>query len=195
MGVEVAFHTTVGDQHDDLVAAFRLATERASIILVTGGLGPTADDLTRATLAEAAGVQLEFHAEVVDHIQKMFTRYSKEMPERNKVQAWFPVGAHVIENPEGTAPGIELKIQNNGIGSQLFALPGVPAEMKQMWIDSVRPAIQALLGDEQVIHHHVIHCFGVGESQTEAMLPDMIARDRLPLVGITASSATISLSQ
>ena len=110
------------------------------------------------------------------------------------IQAQFPCGAIVIDNPEGTAPGIELTIQSNGDNPcRIFALPGVPAEMKQMWNATVGPAIQKMTGEDRVIHHHILHCFGVGESQTELMLPEMTRRGRTPRVGITASRATISL--
>ncbi len=194
LGVEVAFHTTVGDNHDDNVAAFRIAAERADIVVATGGLGPTADDLTRQAIAEAAKVGLELHAEAIEHIRRIFARYSREMPESNKIQAYFPVGSRVIDNPEGTAPGIDFDFpRKEKSACRIFALPGVPAEMKQMWAATVGPTIRSLTGEGHVIHHHVLNCFGVGESEVESMLPNMIARDRNPRVGITASFATISL--
>ena len=194
LGVEVAFHTTVGDNHADNVAAFRLAVERADMVVATGGLGPTADDLTRQSIAEAANVELELHTESIEHIRNIFARYSREMPESNEIQAYFPVGSRVINNPEGTAPGINFDFpRENRTACRIFALPGVPAEMKHMWTATVGPAIHNMTGETQLIHHHVLNCFGVGESEVESMLPDMIARHRNPRVGITASSATISL--
>jgi nicotinamide-nucleotide amidase len=194
LGVPVAFHTTVGDDLADNVAAFRIAVERAEIVVATGGLGPTADDLTRQAIAEAAQVELELHAESIEHIREIFARYSREMPESNRIQAYFPAGSRVIANPEGTAPGIDFDFpREDRIASRVFALPGVPAEMKQMWDATVGPAIRGMTGEEQIIHHHVLNCFGAGESELESMLPNMIARDRNPRVGITASFATISL--
>ncbi len=194
LGVEVAFHTTVGDVHQDNVNVFRTAANRVDIIVSTGGLGPTADDLTREAIAVSGEVELDFRPEVVDHIRQVFARYSREMPESNIVQAYFPAGSTIIDNPEGTAPGIDFTFRVAGkIKSRVFALPGVPAEMKQMWFATVGSEIQKMTGETRVIHHHVLHCFGVGESQAESMLPDMILRGREPKVGITASAATISL--
>ena len=196
LGIEVAFHTTVGDDLEDNTNVFRIASERAKLVLVTGGLGPTADDLTRQAIADAAKVELVFHEETLEHIQEIFRRFGREMPENNRIQAYFPKGARVIDNPEGTAPGIDFDFPVDdvqGHSCRVFALPGVPAEMKQMWEFTVCPAIHVVLGESKIIHHHVIHCFGVGESQTEKMLPDLIRRGREPRVGITASAATISL--
>ena len=117
------------------------------------------------------------------------------MPERNAVQALFPRGSRVIPNPHGTAPGIDLEVPRPGRSpSRIFALPGVPAEMQEMWEQSVRPAIEAQMGDtRRCLQHRCIKCFGVGESDLEAMLPDLIRRGREPQVGITVSRATISL--
>ena len=193
LGIEVAFHSTVGDDLQDNIDVFRIATHRADFVVCTGGLGPTADDLTRQAIAQMAGLELEFHRDVVHHIEKIFRRHSREMPESNRIQAYFPAGSQVIHNPEGTAPGIDLQVKNEHRSCRIFALPGVPYEMKQMWTESVLPAISQQMGQTGVIHHHVIHCFGTGESQTEGMLPDLIQRGRDPRVGITASLATISL--
>jgi len=110
------------------------------------------------------------------------------------VQAQFPQASKPISNPHGTAPGIDIAIPRPGRQpARIFALPGVPAEMKEMWAASVAPAIQDVLGVRKVIAHYRIKCFGVGESDLEAMLPDLIARQRYPLVGITVSQATITL--
>ena len=194
LGIEVAFHTTVGDDLQDNVLAFRTAAQRASFIVTTGGLGPTADDLTRFAIAEFAQVELIEKPEIVDHIREMFNRFGREMPDSNIVQAQFPEGSNVIVNPEGTAPGIDFVVgEASEHECRIFALPGVPAEMKQMWMDSVEPAIQKATGLDRVIHHHVLHCFGVGESHAEMMLPELTRRGREPRVGITASKATISL--
>jgi nicotinamide-nucleotide amidase len=110
------------------------------------------------------------------------------------VQALFPQGSWPIHNPHGTAPGIDIAIARGPRpAARVFALPGVPAEMKEMWSASVAPAIQDLLGEKRIIVHRQIKCFGVGESDLEAMLPDLIARQRYPLVGITVHQATITL--
>ncbi len=194
IGVPVAFHTTVGDRLADNVLVFRQACERADIVVATGGLGPTADDLTRQALANLAGVPLVQDDASLAHIKALFARRKREMPPNNLIQAQFPQGSKPIHNPNGSAPGIDIAIPRAvGKPARIFALPGVPAEMTEMWTATVGPAIQDLLGVRKVIAHHRIKCFGVGESDLEAMLPDLIARDRYPLVGITVHQATITL--
>jgi nicotinamide-nucleotide amidase len=193
-GVPVAFHTTVGDQLADNVLVFRQACERADIVVATGGLGPTADDLTREALASVAGVSLVQDDASLAHIKALFARRKREMPPANVVQAQFPEGSRPIHNPNGSAPGIDISIPRAvGNPARVFALPGVPAEMKEMWAATVAPAIQDHIGIKKVIAHYRIKCFGVGESDLEAMLPDIIARNRYPIVGITVSQATITL--
>jgi nicotinamide-nucleotide amidase len=189
LGVPVAFHTTVGDVLADNVEVFRRAAERAEIVVASGGLGPTADDLTRHALTQVAGVELVLDEAALAHIKALFARRKREMPPANEIQAMFPRGSRVIDNPHGSAPGIDMEIAR----SRVFALPGVPAEMKEMWATSVSPAIRQHLGITKTICHYRIKCFGVGESDLEAMLPDLIARQRYPLVGITVSQATITL--
>lgn len=194
IGVPVAFHTTVGDTLADNVLVFRQACERAEIVVATGGLGPTADDLTRHALAQLAGVPLVQDDASLEHIKALFSRRKREMPQTNLIQAQFPQGSNPIPNPHGSAPGIDMAIPRAaGEPARIFCLPGVPAEMKEMWSASVSPAIQSLLGVKRVIAHYRIKCFGVGESDLEAMLPDLIARNRYPLVGITVHQATITL--
>src|SRR5881392_2895785 len=143
IGVLVAFHTTVGDQLADNVLVFRQACERADIVVVTGGLGPTADDLTRQALADVVGVELVQDDVSLAHIKSLFARRKREMPASNIIQAQFPRGSKPIHNPNGSAPGIDIAIPRAvGQPVRVFALPGVPAEMKEMWAATVGPAIQ-----------------------------------------------------
>ncbi|MBC7855468.1 MAG: CinA family nicotinamide mononucleotide deamidase-related protein [Pirellulaceae bacterium] len=197
LGVTVMFHSTVADDLAANVLVFRQACERADLVIASGGLGPTADDLTRQAIADMAGVDLVQDDASLAHIQAMFARRKREMPSSNNIQAMFPRGARPIHNPHGTAPGIDFTLVRPGLESaRIFALPGVPAEMKEMWQESVRPEIQKLQetrGAPKVIVHHRIKCFGVGESDLEGMLPDLIRRGRSPSVGITVSQATITL--
>ena len=194
IGIPVAFHTTVGDDLENNIAVFRTAIDRAEIVVATGGLGPTADDLTRDAIAAAAGVELDEDDAALAHIRNLFARRKREMPERNKLQAQFPRGSRVVPNPDGTAPGIDLTVPRScGPPCRVIALPGVPAEMFAMWNETVAPALTAGQSEKRVICHRRIKCFGVGESDLEAMLPDMIRRKREPLVGITVSGATITL--
>ncbi len=105
LGVSTVFHTTVGDTLADNIDAFRTAARRADIVISTGGLGPTADDLTREALAEAFDCPLEFRQAAMDHIESLFAKRKRPMPERNRVQAMFPRSSLDVPNPHGTAPG------------------------------------------------------------------------------------------
>lgn len=194
LGAQVLYHTTVADDLAANVQVFRQAAERADLVISTGGLGPTADDLTRDALAAAAGVELVLDETALANIESLFARRRRPMPERNRLQAMFPRGSRVIPNPAGTAPGIDLEIVRPGKSpARVFALPGVPAEVHEMWRDTVAPAIATMMGKSRVIRHKQIKCFGVGESDLEQMLPDLIRRGRDPQVGITVHGATITL--
>jgi nicotinamide-nucleotide amidase len=115
------------------------------------------------------------------------------MPETNRRQALFPRGSGIIPNPDGTAPGIDVTVDVAGHRARIFALPGVPAEMRTMWRGTVESAILGMLPERATIVQRRIKCFGAGESAIEAMLPDIVQRGRDPLVGITAHEATITL--
>ncbi len=195
LGLRVLFHSTVGDDLHANVRVFQEAFDRADLICCTGGLGPTADDLTRQALAQATNTDLVLDEASLAHIRALFSRRKRPMPEKNEIQAMFPAGSRVVPNPHGSAPGIDMEIPRAGRSpSRLFALPGVPAEMREMWQQTVAPALASIPGAKrQVIRHRCIKCFGVGESDLEKMLPDLIRRGREPSVGITVSRATITL--
>ncbi len=192
LGIHVLYHTTVGDELEAMVQVFRQAFGRSDVIVTTGGLGPTADDLTREALAKAAGRKLVMDPHALEHIRELFARRKREMPKTNEVQALFPEGSRVVHNPHGTAPGIDIEVSRCAAAPcRLFALPGVPAEMKEMWHGTLVHELRKIGAGRQVIKHRRIKCFGAGESQMEAMLPDLIRRGREPRVGINASQATI----
>ena len=201
LGITVHFHSTVGDDLEENLDVFRSAVRRTELVLITGGLGPTQDDLTRDVLAELAGVELEFHEPSYKHIKQLFAQRQREMPERNRVQALFPKGSQPLDNPQGTAPGVwmtlplEKELHTVPLCT-VFAMPGVPSEMKIMFKNEVSPRIKQLPGyssNEAFVLHRRIHCFGLGESTLEEKLFDLTRRGNIPEVGITVSQATITL--
>jgi nicotinamide-nucleotide amidase len=192
LGIHVLYHATVGDEVDAMVQVFQQAFRRSDVIVTTGGLGPTADDLTRQALAKATGRKLVLDPHALEHIRELFSRRKRPMPKRNEVQAFLPEGSRVVHNPNGTAPGIDIEVARPGAApSRLFALPGVPAEMKEMWYQTLAHELRKIGAGQKVIKHRRIKCFGVGESQMEAMLGGLVHGGRDPRVGINASQATI----
>ncbi|MCL2004903.1 MAG: molybdopterin-binding protein [Planctomycetaceae bacterium] len=208
LGVSVLYHTAVGDELESMVHVLQIAMNRADIVITTGGLGPTADDLTRQAFADAVGVPLLENAESRQHLEEIYARRGTEIPPNARTQMFLPKGASPIRNPNGTAPGIDLTVKRPVAGDaanapthtdfvRLLAYPGVPAEMVEMWNDTGRQTILALhrqlKGEQHTIKDRLIHSFGLGESVVENMLSGLVARDHIPKVGITATQGTITL--
>jgi nicotinamide-nucleotide amidase len=188
IGVPVVSTYTIGDEMDAIVRVLGLAAADADLVIVTGGLGPTDDDLTRQAFAEFLGVELELHQDSLAAIKERFHTHGWEMPARNVIQAHVPRGAQPLANAWGTAPGIAAE---KG-GKLLFALPGVPGEMRHMLEASVLPLVR-MRAQGQAIAVRRLRCFGAGESTIAEMLGEAMRRGRNPLVNCTASIGIITL--
>ena len=141
-GLDHYHQAVVGDNRARMVEAIRLACSRADALIITGGIGPTKDDVTREALADAAGVPLLFDDAFAEWLRRYWEARGREMPDSNLRQAQYPDGAELIANPKGTAPGLRIEID----GTWIFALPGVPAEMIPMLEDDVLPFLQRQAG-------------------------------------------------
>jgi nicotinamide-nucleotide amidase len=162
-GIASHFHQHVGDNHERMVLAFRTALARSDAVIVCGGLGPTQDDITRAALAEVMNVALVRDAEVVEAIRRMFVSRGREMPDNNLMQADVPVGATLITQTRGTAPGLICPV---GL-KVVYAVPGVPYEMSDMFERAILPDLLArerASGTTSVIMSRVLRTWGASES-------------------------------
>jgi len=171
---------TVPDEIPKIVRALGLACEDADIVLVTGGLGPTDDDLTRQAFADFMGVELVINEHLLQQIDSFFERRNLKMAHINRIQACIPQGAMGLENGLGTAPGILAEFK----GKLLVAMPGVPSEMKSMFEEHVCEKIRQLTKGQAVCIKK-LKCFGTGESNIAQMLGDMMQRQRNPLLNCT----------
>jgi len=187
-GVPVASAYTVGDDVDLIVRALKLAALDADIVLATGGLGPTDDDVTRQAFAEFLGVELQLRAELLDKLEDFFARRGLEMPEKNRIQAHIPAGATPLPNNRGTAPGIMAETD----GKVFAALPGVPSEMKQMFSESVLPQLEQLTSGQAVVVQR-LKCYGADESAIAEMVGPLMQRGRNPLINCTVKHGEITL--
>jgi len=189
IGIPVVSSYTIGDEIDSILRSFGFASSDAEVIIATGGLGPTDDDLTRQALAKFLGAELQLQDELLWAIQEFFTRRNRQMPSKNKIQAYIPAGAKALTNNLGTAPGIRGELA----GKLLFALPGVPSEMKQMFEESVLPELQGFASG-QVVVIRKLRCFGTGESNVAELIGPLMQRGRNPLINCTASCGVITLT-
>ena len=188
VGVPVVGTYAVRDEIGAIRRALKLAAGEAEFVLISGGLGPTDDDLTRQALAEFLGVELVLHDDLLAKLRQFFDRRGVAMTQNNAIQAQAPAGARAIDNEVGTAPGIEAEKN----GALLFAMPGVPNEMEHMMETSVLPRVRAMAGAQAVVARR-LKCFGAGESTIAAMIGDAMRRGRDPLVNCTVSAGVITL--
>lgn len=176
-GIDSHFQTKVGDNLERIVSCIRLGLERSDAVILCGGLGPTQDDITREAIAEAMGVALARHPEIGDRIRAMFTARGRDMPENNLRQADVPEGASLIAQMPGTAPGLVCPVNDK----VLYAVPGVPHEMREMLTGTVIPDLQKRAGVTAVISSRVLRTWGHSESGLAEMLAGRI--DELDALG------------
>jgi nicotinamide-nucleotide amidase len=185
-GIPADWHLTVGDDRPAIAEAVATAAGRASVVVVTGGLGPTGDDLTREALADALGRKLMLDEPSAERIDEFFRRRGRRMAETNRRQAMVPEGAEALPNALGTAPGIAALLGE----ADVYVLPGVPQEMRRMFAESVAPRLG---GGEAVVLHRTLHTFGTGESDVGAVIADLMEPGRAVHVGTTASAGLVSV--
>jgi nicotinamide-nucleotide amidase len=193
MGVPTLRHVTIADELGPITHAIADAARDADLVVITGGLGPTEDDLTRQALADALGWPLDEDPDAIATLRRWFDDRGRPMPDRNRTQALVPRGAEPIPNPRGTAPGIRASLHD----ADVFAVPGVPREMRGMVEDAVLPHVARRLADAgvtRVIRTTKLNTFGAGESTVAEMLgPELMHRDRNPKVGTTVADGYCSV--
>ncbi len=190
IGVTTRFRTSVGDRLEEINQVIRNGVERCEMVITTGGLGPTLDDLTREAIAQVAGVKLEFKQDLMDLIEEYFERAGYKMPGNNRKQAYVPAGSEVILNPVGTAPCFITEAN----GKPIICLPGVPRELGYLWDREVSPWIRKRfrLSDHKVTYR-VLKVAGLSESKVDGLIVDLMGVGKNPEVGLLASPGEIKI--
>jgi len=186
LGIASYYRDTVGDNNERLDGTLRLAASRTDVIVCTGGLGPTADDITSAAIARVFDAPLEMNEEGKRHIESFFTRFARPLADKQYKQAMLPRGSTIVPNPVGTAPGFIL---DKG-GKTVIALPGPPHEMQPMWRDTVEPYLRRLSGE--VIFSRTLRFCGIGEAALETDLQDLMENSN-PTVAPYAKLAEVHI--
>ena len=190
IGINVQFHTTVGDNYTQIKDVLSQALKRTDIVITTGGLGPTEDDLTREVIADLMDSPLMFKEELMDQIESIFKSFGYSMPENNRKQAFIPDGAIPIPNKVGTAPGFIMEKESKLI----ISLPGVPKELKYLLNKEVVPHLKKRLHlNQELITSRVLKVTGMGESKVDSQIKDLINPNANPTVGLLASPGDISI--
>ncbi len=181
IGVNVYYLTTVGDNKERIAAAIRTALARSDVVITTGGLGPTVDDMTREGVALATNRPLEFRPDLFEQIRERFEQLGAPMSENNRVQAYIPAGAIPLTNRLGTAPCFIVETEQGTV----ISLPGVPREMKDMLAQSVIPYLRERTGGKGIIKARVLRHAGIGEGLIAAQIADLETWSN-PTVGLAA---------
>ena len=187
LGIGCYYQSVVGDNARRLEESIKLALSRADMVITTGGLGPTFDDITKETVAAYFGLEMELHQPSYDHIKSLFERIGRAFTKNNEKQAYMPKGATVFENNRGTAPGLAIE----GKGKIAIMLPGPPFEMNSMFTEKVRPFLQARA--DQTFISRTIHLFGTGESAVESVLHDAMVARTNPTIAPLAKMGEVQL--
>ena len=189
-GIELVQTSTVGDDLQRMKEVIKEATDRSHIVITTGGIGPTEDDLTRQAVAEVFERPLVFQPHLMEQIEALFKKRGFRMAESNRKQAYIPEGSVPIENPKGTAPGFIVEYAKGSI----ISIPGVPLEMEYLMENTVIPYLRRRFDiKHQVIQYKVLRACGLGESAIGLQIKDLMARDRNPSVGTLASIGDIRI--
>ena len=178
LGINVYRHTAVGDNPERLKAALRSAIDTCDLVITSGGLGPTYDDLTKETVADSFGLELQMHQHSLDRIKEYFARTGRVMTKNNEKQAMMPVGAHVFDNDYGTAPALAVCDEQNN--KTVIMLPGPPSELIPLFHHKVAPFLRE--HSKFVIVSKNIHIFGLGESAVEEKIKDIMTSSVNPTV-------------
>lgn len=186
IGVDVLHHQVVGDNVGRVAAAVRLALGRAGVVVLTGGLGPTGDDVTREGIAEALELRLVYHREIEEFLREKFRRFGRDMPASNLRQCEVPEGARYVLPERGTAPGLVVERD----GRRVYAVPGVPAEMREMLHGTILPELRRLAG-ASTIASRTIKAAGMPEAQVAELLEDLFDSLEGPTVAYLAGSGEV----
>ncbi|WLR53367.1 competence/damage-inducible protein A [Mesobacillus subterraneus] len=189
LGINVFYHTVVGDNPDRLKNAMGIARERADLIIFTGGLGPTKDDLTKDTIAGQLGKQLVLDEEAMRSIELYFEKTNRIMTENNRKQALVIEGSAVLKNEHGMAPGMFLATADN----KFMLLPGPPSEMEPMFLKYGQPALEGVTGNQSKIESRVLRFFGIGEAALESEIEDLIDQQSNPTIAPLAGDGEVTL--
>lgn len=188
IGLDLLYKTTVGDNQQRIADVIDHALNRVDIVITSGGLGPTVDDVTREAIAQVTQRPLEFSQELLDQIAERFKRFGAEMSDNNRRQAMIPQGAIPVENPVGTAP-IFILVIDRGV---IMVLPGVPREMKHLLEHSLLPWLRDYMGTPSIIKTRVLRTAGIGESQIDSRIGDLMTASN-PTVGLAAHSGQVDI--
>lgn len=188
MGINLYFMTSVGDNRVRIAEAVRIGLSRAHVVITCGGLGPTVDDMTRQSVADATERELRFHQSLLDQIQERFNRFKATMTDNNRRQAYLPENAIVIENPVGTAPSFIVE-HHDGV---VISLPGVPREMKFLMTESVMPYLRNKY-DLGIIKARILKTAGIGESMLDAAIGNDLLEMSNPTIGLAAHNGQVDV--